>query len=136
MKIKNKLILLVGFILWPLIIAIPQFNANYAPGLLNGTLKYREIPAQFYIGLISGIFASGLVWILSFIIANLVTKGRNKEDSRSIIFISLTLFFFAFMLFSEMTDLLRALNLDEQKVIEARELIKQYDSNNARTDTK
>jgi hypothetical protein len=40
MRLSKSRILLIGFILWPLIVAIPQFNLNYTPGLLFGKLNY------------------------------------------------------------------------------------------------
>jgi hypothetical protein len=124
---KNK-ILLIGFILWPVIIAIPQFNLNYSIGLLNGTLNYGEIPSQFYLGLVTGLFAALFFWGISILIAKLITKVRKVELKGSIVYFYITLFFFTLMIISQSRGLYRALTLDENNVKETRELIKQYES--------
>ena len=124
---KNK-ILLIGFILWPVIIAIPQFNLNYSIGLLNGTLNYGEIPSQFYLGLVTGLFAALFFWGISVLIAKLITKVRKAELKGSIVYFYITLFFFTLMIISQSRGLYRALTLDENNVKETRELIKQYES--------
>lgn len=62
MALSKKSIIIIGFILWPFIIAIPQFNLNYSTGLLTGELNYGEIPSQFYLGLISGLFVALFFW--------------------------------------------------------------------------
>ena len=124
---KNK-ILLIGFILWPAIIAIPQFNLNYSIGLLNGTLNYGEIPSQFYLGLVTGLFAALFFWGISILIAKLITKVRKVELKGSIVYFYTTLFFFTLMIISQSRGLYAALTLDENNVKETRELIKQYET--------
>ncbi len=124
---KNK-ILLIGFILWPVIIAIPQFNLNYSIGLLNGTLNYGEIPSQFYLGLVTGLFAALFFWGISILIAKLITKVRKVELKGSIVYFYTTLFFFTLMIISQSRGLYAALTLDENNVKETRELIKQYET--------
>ena len=101
MRLSKIKILVIGFILWPLIIAIPQFNLNYSTGLLTGKLKYGEIPFQFYAGLASGLFAALLFWGISILLAKLITKVRKKESKGSTTFLYITLFFFALMLLTQ-----------------------------------
>jgi hypothetical protein len=127
MKLSKIKILIIGFILWSLIIAIPQFNLNYSTGLLTGKLKYGEIPSQFYAGLIAGLFAALLIWGISILLSKLITKVRKKESKGSITFLYITLFFFALMLLTQGKKLYAALNYDEVKVNETRELIRQYE---------
>ena len=124
---KNK-ILLIGFILWPVIIAIPQFNLNYSIGLLNGTLNYGEIPSQFYLGLVTGLFAALFFWGISILIAKLITKVRKVELKGSIVFFYTTLFVFTLMVISQSRGLYTALTLDENNIKETREMIKQYET--------
>lgn len=62
MRLSKNKILFIGFILWPLIVAIPQFNLNYSLGLLTGKLNYGELPLEFYMGLISGLFGALFFW--------------------------------------------------------------------------
>ena len=124
---KNK-ILLIGFILWPVIIAIPQFNLNYSIGLLNGTLNYGEIPSQFYLGLVTGLFAALFFWGISILIAKLITKVRKVELKGSIVYFYTTLFFFTLMVISQSRGLYTALTLDENNIKETREMIKQYET--------
>ena len=124
---KNK-ILIIGFILWPVIIAIPQFNLNYSSGLLTGRLNYGEIPSEFYLGLVSGLFLALFFWGISILIAKVITKFRKKELRGSTIYFYTTLFFFTLMIISQSRGLYTALTLDENKVKETRELIKQYES--------
>jgi hypothetical protein len=126
MRLSKIKILIIGFILWSLIIAIPQFNLNYPTGLLSGKLKYGEIPSQFYAGLIAGLFAALLIWGISILLAKLITKVRKKESKGSITFLYITLFFFAFMFLTQGKKLYTALNYDEAKVNETRKLIRQY----------
>ncbi len=124
---KNK-ILIIGFILWPLIIAIPQFNLNYSSGLLTGRLNYGEIPSEFYLGLVSGLFVALFFWGISIFIAKVITKIRKVELRGSTIYFYTTLFFLTLMIISQSRGLYTALTLDENKVKETRELIKQYES--------
>ena len=128
MRLSKNKILLIGFILWPVIIAIPQFNLNYSIGLLNGTLNYGEIPSQFYLGLVTGLFAALFFWGISILIAKLITKVRKVELKGSIVYFYTTLFFFTLMIISQSRGLYTALTLDENNVKETRELIKQYES--------
>jgi hypothetical protein len=128
MKLSKINILLIGFILWPLIVAIPQFNLNYTPGLLTGKLNYGEIPPQFYLGLVSGLFAALFFWGLGILVAKVITKVRKKEFKGSTTYFYITVFFFFLMLITQSENLYTALTLDEDKVRETRELIKQYES--------
>lgn len=128
MRLSKNKILLIGFILWPVIIAIPQFNLNYSIGLLNGTLNYGEIPSQFYLGLVTGLFAALFFWGISILIAKLITKVRKVELKGSIVYFYTTLFFFTLMIISQSRGLYAALTLDENNVKETRELIKQYET--------
>jgi hypothetical protein len=127
MKLSKIKILIIGFILWSLIIAIPQFNLNYSTGLLTGKLKYGEIPSQFYAGLIAGLFAALMIWGTSILLAKLITKVIKEELKGSITFFYITLFFFVLMLLTHGKKLYTALNYDEAKVNETRELIRQYE---------
>ena len=128
MQFSKTNILIIGFILWPIIIAIPQFNLHYAPDLLSGKLNYGEIPVQFYLGLIAGLFSALFFWGISFLISKLISKIRKKEIITSITFLYITLFFFAVMLISQSKSFYLALTFKESKVKEARELIEQYES--------
>lgn len=128
MRLSKNKILLIGFILWPVIIAIPQFNLNYSIGLLNGTLNYGEIPSQFYLGLVAGLFAALFFWGISILIAKLITKVRKVELKGSIVYFYTTLFFFTLMIISQSKGLYTALTLDENNIKETRELIKQYET--------
>lgn len=128
MKLSKTRILLIGFILWPLIVAIPQFNLNYTPGLLTGNLNYGEIPPQFYLGLVSGVFAALFFWGLGILVAKVITKFRKKELRGSTTYFYITMFFFSLMLITQSKNLYIGLTLDEDKVRETRELIKQYES--------
>ena len=128
MRLSKNKILLIGFILWPVIIAIPQFNLNYSIGLLNGTLNYGEIPSQFYLGLVTGLIAALFFWGISILIAKLITKVRKVELKGSIVYFYTTLFFFTLMIISQSRGLYAALTLDENNVKETRELIKQYET--------
>ena len=129
MSLTKKTILILGFILWPLIIAIPQFNLNYIPGLLNGKVKYGEIPYQFYMGLISGFFISFIFWGISILISLLITKIRKVETRGSLTYFYITLFFLAGMLITQGKTFYIALTLEEEKVITVREMLKNYKSN-------
>lgn len=126
--LKNKT-LLIGLILWPITIAIPQFNLNYTTGILNGKLNYGEIPPEFFLGLISGLFAALFFWVIGIMVSKVVAKVRKKEIRGSTIYFYITLFFFALMLITQSNSFYRALTLDKDKVNEARELIKEYEGN-------
>jgi hypothetical protein len=128
MRISKNTILIICFILWPAIIAIPQFNLNYSTGLLTGKLNYGEIPVEFYLGLISGLLGALLFWGVGVLVARLINKAKRKKLRGSIIYFYITLFFFALMLITQGKNFYTALTLDEKKVNEARELIKQYES--------
>ncbi len=128
MRISKNIILIIGFILWPAIIAIPKFNLNYSTGLLTGRLNYGEIPVEFYLGLISGLLCALLFWGAGVLVARFINKVTRKELRGSIIYFYITLFFFALMLITQGNNFYTALTLDENKVNEARELIKQYES--------
>jgi len=93
MNLSKKSILVIGIILWPLIIAIPQFNLHYSTGLLNGTLNYGEMPNEFFIGLATGLFAVILFWGISFLLAKMITAIRKKELKTSFTFFLLHYFF-------------------------------------------
>ena len=125
-KLSKIAILIVGVILWPLIIAIPQFNLHYSTGLLNGTLNYGEIPKEFFLGLASGLFAALLFSGISILLAKIITAVRKKELKGSTTFFFVTLLFFVLMLITQSKRLYSALKLDEKKVNETRELIKEY----------
>ena len=127
-RLSKNSIIIIGFILWPIIIAIPQFNLNYSSGLLNGKLNYGEIPSQFYAGLASGLFAALFFWGIGILVAKAITKVRKKELSGSTTYFYITIFFFTLMLITQGKNLYTALTLDEDKVKETRELIKQYES--------
>ena len=131
MRLSKNTILLIGFILWPIIIAIPQFNLNYSTGLLTGKLNYGEIPPEFYAGLISGLFGALFFWGIGILVAKVITKVRKKELRGSTTYFYITLFFFALMLITQGKNFYKALTLDEDKVKETRELIKQYESREA-----
>jgi hypothetical protein len=124
MGLSKNSILIIGFILWPLIIAIPQFNLNYTSGLLTGKLNYGEIPSQFYAGLVSGLFAALFFWGVGILVAKVITKVRKKELRGSTTYFYITIFFFALMLTTQGKNFYAALTLDEGKVKETRELIK------------
>jgi hypothetical protein len=128
MKLSKNKILIIGFILWPIIIAIPQFNLYYFEGLLTGKLNYGEVPTQFYLGLVSGLFAALIFWVLSILLAKLITLVRKKELRGSIAFFYITLFLFAIMLLTQGKSFFRALNLDETKVNKTRDRIKQHEA--------
>jgi hypothetical protein len=124
---KNK-ILIIGFILWPLIIAIPQFNLNYYTGLLTGKLNYGEMPMEFYLGLISGLFSALLFWGVGILSAKVINKVSRKEPRGSIIYFYITMFFFALVIITQGKNFYIGLSIDENKVKEDREMIKQYES--------
>jgi hypothetical protein len=128
MRLSKIRILLIGFILWPLIIGIPQFNSNYTPGLLTGKLNYGEIPPQFYLGLISGLFAALFFWGMGILVAKVITRFGKKEFRGSTTYFYITIFFFSLMLLTQSKNLYIGLTLEEGKVRETRELIKQYES--------
>ena len=128
MQLSKKTILIIGFILWPVIIAIPQFNLNYSTGLLTGKLNYGEIPVEFYLGLISGLFSALFFWGIGILVAKIINKVSRNELRGSIIYFYITLFFFALMLITQGNNFYMALTFDENKVKEAREMIKQYES--------
>jgi hypothetical protein len=128
MGLSKNSIIVIGFILWPLIIAIPQFNLNYSSGLLTGKLNYGEIPSQFYAGLASGLFAALFFWGMGILVAKVITKVRKKELRGSTTYFYITIFFFSLMLITQGKNFYTALTLDEDKVKETRELIKQYES--------
>jgi len=128
MRLSKSRILLIGFILWPLIVAIPQFNLNYTPGLLFGKLNYGEIPVQFYLGLVSGVFAALFFWGTGILIAKVISKFRKKEFRGSTTYFYITMLFFSLMLITQSKNLYIGLTLDEDKVRKTRELIKQYES--------
>jgi hypothetical protein len=128
MLLSKKTILLIGFILWPIIIAIPQFNLNYSSGLLTGKLSYGEIPSQFYLGLVSGLFVALIFWGISVLLAKLITKVRKKELKGSTAYFYITIIFFALMSLTQGKMFYTALNLDEAKVNETREMIEQYEA--------
>lgn len=128
MGLSKKGTLIIGFILWPLIIAIPQFNLNYYSGLLTGKLNYGEVPSQFYAGLVSGLFAALFFWGAGILVAKVITKVRKKEIRGSITFFYITIFFFTLMLITQGKNFYAALTLDEDKVKETRELINQHES--------
>lgn len=123
--------IILGFILWPIIIAIPQFNYHYSTGLLNGQLEFGEMPVELYLGLISGLFAALLVWGIGLIIA-LVTNSIKKEGNYkgSSTFFIITIVFFLLMLFTQGGNFYKTLTLEEDKVMESREKIKEYRMNN------
>ena len=129
MKLSKNKIVLIGFILWPIIIAIPQFNLNYFSGLISGRLNYGEIPYQFYLGLVSGLFAALLFWGISILVAKVITKVRKDELKGSTTYFYVTLFFFALMVITQGHNFYKAFTLDENKVNEVRELIQQYELN-------
>ncbi len=128
MGLSKNNIIIIGFILWPLIIAIPQFNLNYTSGLLTGKLNYGEIPSQFYLGLFSGLFAALFFWGMSILISKGISKVRKKELNGSTTYFYITIFNFFLMLGTQGTNFYTALTLDEYKVKETRELIKRYES--------
>ncbi len=128
MRLSKNTILLIGFILWPLIIAIPQFNSKYSTGLLTGKLEYGEIPPEFYVGLISGLFGALFFWGIGILVAKVITKFRKTELRGSITYFYITLFFFSLMLITQSKNFYIAITLDKDKVKETRELIKQYES--------
>lgn len=121
---KNK-ILLICFILWPLIIAIPQFTSNYLNDILFGRLNYGDIPEEIYAYLFSGVFAALFFWVISILLSKVITKIRKKEVRGSITYFYITIFFFALMLITQGKRFYTILTLDEAKVKEVRELIKQ-----------
>ena len=121
-------ILLIGFILWPIIIAIPQFNMYYTSGLLSGKLKYGEIPLQFYAGLFAGLFAALLMWGFGILVANAITKVRKSELRGSTAYFYITLLFFTLMLITQGKDFYTELNFNANQVKETREMIKKYES--------
>ena len=130
MGLSKNNIIIIGFILWPIIIAIPQFNLHYTTGLLSGKLNYGEIPSQFYLGLFAGLFSALFFWGLGIMIAKVITKVRKKELRGSTTYFYITIFFFFLMLITQGKNFYTALTLDEDKVMETRELIKQYESDN------
>jgi len=128
MGLSKNIILIIGFILWPLIIAIPQFNFNYPSGLLTGKLNYGEMPPEFYAGLVSGLFSALFFWGMGILVAKVITKVRKKELRGSTTYFYITIFFFSLMLITQGKNFYKALTLDEDKVKETLELIKQYES--------
>jgi len=131
MSLSKTKILIIGFILWPIIIAIPQFNFNYSTGLLTGKLNYGEIPSEFYAGLISGLFGALFFWGIGILVAKVINKVRKKELRGSTTYFYITLFFFALMILTQGKNFYTALTLDKGKVKETRELIKKYQSSEA-----
>jgi hypothetical protein len=128
MKLSKSTKIIVGFILWPLIIAIPQFNSNYATGLLIGKLNYGEIPVEFYLGLVSGIFAALLFWGLSLLLSKILFAITKMSFKESTIFFVLSIIFFSLTLLIHGNNLYKAFSLDEKKVNAARELLKQHET--------
>ena len=128
MGLSKNIILIIGFILWPLIIAIPQFNFYYPSGLLTGKLNYGEMPPEFYAGLVSGLFSALFFWGMGILVAKVITKVRKKELRGSTTYFYITIFFFSLMLITQGKNFYKALTLDEDKVKETLELIKQYES--------
>ncbi len=120
--------IIFGFILWPLIIAIIQFNLNYQTGLLNGKLKYGEIPDEVFLGLFSGLFGAFVFWGLAIILAKIISLIAKKEFKGSTIFFIGTLFFFSIFLITQTKSLYDSLSLNETKVKEAREMVKKYEA--------
>ena len=126
---KNKNIL-IGIFLWPLIIAIPQFNMNYSTGLLSGKLEYGQIPNEFYFGLFAGIIGSLFFLGAGILVLRLCKRFGVKDMNGPKIYLYITLLFFTIMLLTQGKDFYNLLTLDEIKVKEARQLIIDYESNN------
>ena len=120
--------LIIGFILWSIIIATPQFTYHYTNGLLNGKLQIGEMPIELYSGLVSGLFAALIVWGASILLASLISTISNKSLKGSSLFLFISLFFFTLMIITHGKNVYYALTLEGTKVKEARELIKDYNS--------
>ena len=83
-NLSKAQIIIIGFLLWPLIIAVPQFTNNYSVGLLDGTINVGQIPSQFYIGLFSGLFAALVFFGLSYLLSKLHLLFREKKTFPSV----------------------------------------------------
>ena len=127
MKKIYKIIL--SFILWSAIIAIPQYNWHYTAGLITGKLKYGEIPVEFYLGLFSGLFGALLFWGLAILITKLISRTKFKDVQSHNLFFGISITFFVFVIYSQGEVLYKALTLEESKVREVQQMVRDYRSN-------
>ena len=130
MKKVYKIIL--SFILWPLIIAVPQYNLYYASGLASGKLQFGETPVEFYLGLVSGIFGALMFWGLAILISKVISKINKKEFKSHNLFFIISLVFFAITIFTQGEKLYKSLTLEESKVREVQQRIERLNKDKGR----
>ena len=130
MKKVYKIIL--SFILWPLIIAVPQYNLHYASGLASGKLQFRETPVEFYLGLVSGIFGALIFWGLAILISKVISKINKKEIKSYNLFFIISLVFFGITIFTQGENIYKSLTLEESKVREVQQKIERLNKDKGR----
>ena len=89
-------------------------------------IVFCRLPA--FILLTAVLFAALFFWGVGILVAKVITKVRKKELRGSTTYFYITIFFFALMLTIQGKNFYAALTLDEGKVKETRELIKQHES--------
>lgn len=127
MKISNRQIIIIGFVIWPLIIAIPQFNAKYSIGIISGKLSHGQIPVEFYLGLFSGILASLFFIGIAYLISSLTNRIFKKNTKGPTIYLYITCFFFTLLILTQSVTFIQLIRLDKEHVKKIQEKIIEYE---------
>lgn len=129
MKLSNRKIFIIGFVIWPLVIAIPQFNTKYSLGLISGKLSHGQIPVEFYLGLFSGVFVSLVFLGLGYTISSLINRIFKITTKGPTVYLYITCFFFTLLIITQSVTFFRLINLDKEHVRKLRERIIEYEEN-------
>ena len=88
---RKVLIIIFGFVMWPIAIATPYVVSAYMNKVLLSEINIGEMPQpELMLGLFSGLFAAILVMLVSFAIAFVVSQFRESSISGLKVFFVIT----------------------------------------------
>lgn len=115
---KKYYIFIIGFLLWPIIIATPFVVNAYVSKLSTLEIEYGQIPeSDLILGLLSGFFASFIFIGLSYLISNIIYFfNKSTKIVGSKIYLILTILSFLLLTISYGGKTYDALTLEKDNV--------------------
>jgi hypothetical protein len=115
---RKKLMIVIGFIAWPIIIAVPHTINVYVSKLLNSEIKFQELPqVDLALGLVSGLLLAFLLIGISYFLAYLLTEKKERNIFNGpFIFLVITCLGIILLTFSYGKRLVDTLGLEKENV--------------------
>jgi uncharacterized membrane protein (UPF0182 family) len=126
---KNILMILFGFVMWPIIIATPRVVNAYVQKLITSEIEFREIPQfELMTGLLSGVFAALIFIGISYLLAFIVSKFRkNSTFNGATMFFIITCLGTLLLVTSYGSKVIEALSFEKENVENIQDRIKKLE---------